>query len=166
MGGVSRFTAAQLVAILLGRLFHGSTFQTTSPSCSRSVHAHKLVHASHLQSSRTLIQRQRAWAQTKKQACRASLPAPCVRGTDVICRLEDLLELRKLRRSRQGIEASRLIAGDARRRRRREDDAEQEEERGGLRAGTGTPTTPAPTAAEDEDECVYKSPICTVTELF
>jgi hypothetical protein len=63
--------------------------------------------------------------------------------------LADLLELRKLRKTRQGIESSKLIVGDAKKRRRRGDEDDQaEQELGGLRAGAGTPGTPA---VEDDD---------------
>lgn len=51
--------------------------------------------------------------------------------------LADLIELRALRRTRQGIDATKLVVGDARRKRRRAEEAEEEgeAEKGGLRAG-------------------------------
>ncbi|KAJ7591537.1 hepatocellular carcinoma-associated antigen 59-domain-containing protein [Mycena floridula] len=55
--------------------------------------------------------------------------------------IADLLELRKLRRSRQGIDATKLNKGDTKRKKRPRDDGIVDE--GGLRKGTG---------AGDEDE--------------
>ena len=48
--------------------------------------------------------------------------------------LNDLIELRKLRQARQGIDAVRLNKGDARKRKRPRE--KQEAEQGGLRKGT------------------------------
>jgi hypothetical protein len=68
-----------------------------------------------------------------------------------IYRLADLIELRKLRRAKQGIESSKLIVGDAKKRRRRnEEDEFAEQEPGGLRSGARTPDTAVP-----EDESVF-----------
>lgn len=51
-------------------------------------------------------------------------------------RLSELLELRRLRKARQGIDVHKLSSGDARKRRRRNAE-ESLEEKGGLRAGAG-----------------------------
>lgn len=61
-------------------------------------------------------------------------------------RLSELLELRRLRKSRQGIDVHKLSSGDAKKRRRR--DAEETlEEKGGLTMGAGAG---AGAGAEDE----------------
>lgn len=57
--------------------------------------------------------------------------------SDKSCRLADLIELRKLRRSRQGIDVSKLNKGDVKKKRRRPKDEEEEEE-GGLRKGASS----------------------------
>jgi hypothetical protein len=67
-----------------------------------------------------------------------------------LSRLADLLELRKLRRSRQGIESTKLIVGDAKKRRKLEDEYEKTEP-GGLRSGAGTPSASEVHAPEGED---------------
>ena len=56
-------------------------------------------------------------------------------------RLADLIELRKLRKSREGIDAAKLNKGDAKKKKKR---PKEEGEQGGLRKG----------AAHEEDECV------------
>jgi hypothetical protein len=50
----------------------------------------------------------------------------------------DILELRKLKRVRQGIESSKLIVGDAKKRRKQPDDLALQEP-AGLRPGARTP---------------------------
>jgi hypothetical protein len=59
--------------------------------------------------------------------------------------LEDLIELRKLRKARQGIDAARLNKGDAKKKKKRP--REEEGEQGGLRKGVSKD-------ANDDDECV------------
>ena len=67
--------------------------------------------------------------------------------------VHELIELRKLRKQRQGIDSSRLSVGDAKRRRnkQREEGGEPEEQavQPGLRPGAQTEVN------ESIDECVY-----------
>lgn len=76
------------------------------------------------------------------QRSQKSCPSP----DTVYPRLADLLELRKLRKIKQGIESSKLIVGDAKKRRRHDVDDEGyvKQEAGGLRAGVEKPGTPIP----------------------
>ena len=52
-------------------------------------------------------------------------------------RLSELLELRRLRKARRGIDVVKLSSGDAKKRRRRHAE-EAPEDKGGLRAGVGS----------------------------
>jgi hypothetical protein len=61
--------------------------------------------------------------------------------------VHELIELRKLRQAREGIDASRLVTGDVKRRRKRRPE-DEEQVQAGLRQGTGTGF------ADDEDGCV------------
>lgn len=56
---------------------------------------------------------------------------------ETIVRIADLIELRRLRRARRGIDVARLNKGDVKRRRKREreEEGEEEGEQGGLRKG-------------------------------
>jgi hypothetical protein len=62
--------------------------------------------------------------------------------------IADLLELRKLRRAREGIDATKLTVGDGKKKRRRKQEGEEDDsvvERGGLRKG-------APADHDEDDE--------------
>jgi hypothetical protein len=61
--------------------------------------------------------------------------------------LEDLIELRKLRKTRQGIDAAKLNKGDAKKKKKRA--REEEGEQGGLKKGVAKDTN-------DDDECVHR----------
>lgn len=61
------------------------------------------------------------------------------------CRLADLIELRKLRRAREGIDVQKLVKGDVKKKRKRP--KESEEEIGGLKKGS--------TSKEEDEECVH-----------
>jgi hypothetical protein len=61
--------------------------------------------------------------------------------------LEDLIELRKLRKTRQGIDVARLNKGDAKKKKKR---AREEGEEGGLRKGVSKDVN-------DDEECVCNS---------
>ncbi|EKM79907.1 hypothetical protein AGABI1DRAFT_39047 [Agaricus bisporus var. burnettii JB137-S8] len=65
---------------------------------------------------------------------------------ETIVRIADLIELRRLRRARRGIDVARLNKGDVKRRRKREreEEGEEEGEQGGLRKG-------APVEEDDEE---------------
>lgn len=65
--------------------------------------------------------------------------SPDVQARSHLNRLSELLELRRLRKARQGIDVHKLSSGDARKRRRRNVE-EPPEEQGGLRAGAGAKT--------------------------
>lgn len=66
------------------------------------------------------------------------------------CRLADLIELRRLRKSRQGIDASKLNKGDVKKKRRRPKD-EEEPDQGGLKPGS---SNAARKEVVEEDEYV------------
>lgn len=66
----------------------------------------------------------------------------------ILYSLADLLELRKLKKARQGIDASKLSKGDTKRRRKK---PVEEVDEGGLKKGV-VPTF-------EEDECVSKIPL-------
>ncbi|PFH49234.1 hypothetical protein AMATHDRAFT_148058 [Amanita thiersii Skay4041] len=59
-----------------------------------------------------------------------------------MCRLADLIEIRKLRRAREGIDVTKLQKGDAKKKKKKREREEGEEDVGGLRQGT----------KDDEDE--------------
>ncbi|KAJ7724859.1 hepatocellular carcinoma-associated antigen 59-domain-containing protein [Mycena metata] len=61
--------------------------------------------------------------------------------------LNDLIELRKLRKARQGIDAAKLNKGDAKKNKKKRPREEEEAERGGLRK-----TAPIPEDEEDDEE--------------
>ncbi|KAJ7167592.1 hepatocellular carcinoma-associated antigen 59-domain-containing protein [Mycena filopes] len=61
--------------------------------------------------------------------------------------LSDLIELRKLRKARQGIDAAKLNKGDAKKTKKKRPREEEEAERGGLRK-----TAPIPEDEEDDEE--------------
>jgi len=65
--------------------------------------------------------------------------------------LADLIELRKLRKSRQGIDASKLNRGDVKQKRKRPKDKE-EEDQGGLRKGVSSSKEVADEEDEDDSE--------------
>lgn len=72
--------------------------------------------------------------------------------TEGLNSLTDLIELRKLRRQRQGIDSTKLTKGDAKKKKKRQ--REDEVEQGGLKKG-----------AEPEDECVcFAGSPCSVAE--
>jgi len=81
-------------------------------------------------------------------------------------RISDLIELRKLRRARQGIDVTKLHKGDAKRRQKRARDGEEGEEEDQLvkpdllKKGT---TSAAAAAPVDEDEYVQT---CSLNEVF
>jgi hypothetical protein len=67
-------------------------------------------------------------------------PAKIPVQIDLLCSLDlnDLIELRKLRKARQGIDAAKLNKGDARKKKKRPRE-EEEAEQGGLRKGAAIP---------------------------
>ncbi|KAF8559429.1 hypothetical protein OG21DRAFT_1402941 [Imleria badia] len=93
---------------------------------------------------------------------RRSRPQPTVRGKspeteeppdeDKSLPLSELLELRRLRKTRQGIDVHKLSSGDAKKKRRRNAE-EAPEEKGGLRPGAGAATgSGAGAGAKTEDD--------------
>ncbi|TFK55638.1 hypothetical protein OE88DRAFT_1652042 [Heliocybe sulcata] len=66
--------------------------------------------------------------------------------------LEDLIEFRKLRRAREGIDVTKLNKGEAKKRKKRA--PEEEEPQGGLRAGASTKEAPPEEEEEEEDQAV------------
>ncbi|KAJ7044760.1 hepatocellular carcinoma-associated antigen 59-domain-containing protein [Mycena alexandri] len=66
---------------------------------------------------------------------------------DIPLDLNDLIELRKLRKARQGIDAAKLNKGDAKKNKKKRPREEEEAERGGLRK-----TAPIPEDEEDDEE--------------
>ena len=84
-------------------------------------------------------------------------------------RLSELLDLMRMRKSRQGIDVHKLSSGDAKKKRRRR--AESPEDKGGLRAGAGAGAATGAGAstgggggggggAKTEPECVRVRPRC------
>lgn len=61
--------------------------------------------------------------------------------------MADLIELRKLRKARQGIDVDRLNKGDVKKKRRRPTE-DEEKDQGGLKAGASKDTA-------DDEEWVY-----------
>lgn len=72
-------------------------------------------------------------------------------------RIADLIELRKLRRAREGIDVAKLNKGDAKRRKKRAREGDEQEEEEGMKAGLRKG------ASLDEDEYVYL-PFCVCAE--
>ncbi|KAH7887355.1 hepatocellular carcinoma-associated antigen 59-domain-containing protein [Phlebopus sp. FC_14] len=62
--------------------------------------------------------------------------------------LSELIELRRLRKARQGIDVQKLSKGDAKRRKRRQAEDDEPEDKGGLRAGAAA----AADAKQDDEE--------------
>ena len=77
----------------------------------------------------------------EKLECVAPFHQPLLILTEGLNSLADLIELRKLRRQRQGIDSTKLTKGDAKKKKKRQ--REDEVEQGGLKKG-----------AEPDDECV------------
>ncbi|EPQ59185.1 hypothetical protein GLOTRDRAFT_70395, partial [Gloeophyllum trabeum ATCC 11539] len=77
-----------------------------------------------------------------------SVPQPEEQEGEEKLGLEDLIELRKLRRAREGIDVTKLNKGEVKKKKKRP--LEEEEERGGLRAGVGG--SGAKDAAEEDEE--------------
>lgn len=88
-----------------------------------------------------------------------SVYIPAAAGALTVRRVADLIELRKLRRARQGIDASKLTEGDGKRKKRRKiEDDDSHIDQGGLRK-----SAPAAPVDDDEDECV--SPVISVSHF-
>ena len=62
----------------------------------------------------------------------------CSRNHSSLHRIEDLIELRKFRKAREGIDVGKLNAGERKRKKKKEGEQEGEEDVGGLKSGSGS----------------------------
>jgi len=104
-------------------------------SCSRNARDHKPLFARYLSRKTTFkrVHLPRMLLRKKNPTYRQSLHTCWRWAVLILGRLADLLELRKLRRAREGIDVAKLNVGDAKKKKKKV----AEEEKGGLKKGAG-----------------------------